>query len=177
MTEDAAIALSLDELRAVTGFAVLCAQPALEIYERDCPDDPRPRAAVEAARAFADGAKRSKLLRDCAFAAHRAAQEARDTGRAAAHDAARAAGHACGAAFLHPLPKATQVIHILGAAGSAARAFELATGDPAAAGERLARCRDLATPVVIEVLKRYPNAPEGGGRAGELIRRLDAALR
>ena len=48
----------------------------------------------------------------------------------------RAAGHAVGAAFLHPLAKATQVKHILGSAAHAARAFELSvswmsrSGDP-----------------------------------------------
>jgi hypothetical protein len=31
--------------------------------------------------------------------------------------------------------------------------------------------------VVLDVLRRYPRAPGGGGRVGELIRRLDAALR
>src|SRR5262249_5500456 len=36
----------------------------------------------------------------------------------------RAAGHAVGAAFLHPLAKATQVKHILGSAAHAARAFD-----------------------------------------------------
>ncbi|MBB4743374.1 hypothetical protein BJY16_006833 [Actinoplanes octamycinicus] len=175
MTENAAtVPLTLDELRAVTGFAVACARPALEIYEHACPGDPRPRAAIEAAEQFAGGAKRTRLLRDCAFAAHRAAQEARDAGRAAAHDAARAAGHTCGAAFLHPLAKPTQVIHILGAAASAARAIELTSGDPAAA---LAEAGKLASPVVIDVLRRYPAAPEGGGRVGELVRSLDTALR
>jgi hypothetical protein len=31
--------------------------------------------------------------------------------------------------------------------------------------------------VVVEVLRRYPSAPPGGRRVGELIRRLDASLR
>ena len=34
-----------------------------------------------------------------------------------------------------------------------------------------------ATPAVVEVLRRFPAAPGGGGRAGELIRMLDADLR
>ena len=34
-----------------------------------------------------------------------------------------------------------------------------------------------ATPVVVDVLKRFPAAPGGGGRVGELIRMLDAVLR
>jgi len=112
MTDDSAkIELSRSELRAVTGYAVACARPVLAIFERERPDDPRPRAALDAAQAFADGAERTKALRDSAWAAHRAAQEARDAGQAAASDAARAAGDAVGAAFLHP-GKATQVRHI-----------------------------------------------------------------
>lgn len=158
--------LTLDEIRAVTAYAVACAEPALELAH----EDPRPRAAVDTARVFATGAARTKALRDVAFAAHRAAREAPD---AAAREAARAAGHAAGAAYLHPLAKATQVGHVLGAAAHAALAFELAGHD----GGHLERCRDLATPLVVDVLRRYPPAPPGYGRAGELMRALDAALR
>jgi hypothetical protein len=32
-------------------------------------------------------------------------------------------------------------------------------------------------PVVVDVLRRYPVAPRGRGRVGELIRQLDASLR
>ena len=180
MTDDAAtIELSVSELRAVAGFAAACARPALAIIERERPDDRRPRAAVEAAQAFADGAgPRSRALRDSAWAAHRAAQEARDAGQPAASDAARAALAAPGAAFLHPLPEATQVRHILGSPAHAARAFELAAGDdPAVGADHIARSRSLAPPVVVDVLRRYPPAPRGGGRVGEMIRQLDASLR
>jgi hypothetical protein len=172
------VELDLSELRAVTAYAVACARPALEIFERDRPDDPRPRAAIDAAQAFADGGRRTKAIRDGAWAAHRAAQEARDAGQAAASDAARAALAAASAAFLHPLAKATQVKHILGPAAHAARAFELAAGDdPALGASRIEQARDLAGPVVVQVLRRYPAAPGGGGRVGELMRRLDASLR
>ncbi|MFT7841613.1 exonuclease SbcC [Saccharothrix sp. BKS2] len=174
----ATIELGRDELRAVTAYAVACARTALAVFEREHPDDRRPRAAIEAAQAFADGGERTKALRDHAWAAHRAAQETRDAGRAAASEAARAAGHAAGAAFLHPLAKATQVKHVLGSAAHAARALELAAGDDPATGDgQLARSRALADPVVVDVLGRYPAAPAGGGRVGELVRRLDASLR
>ncbi|MFC7331049.1 putative immunity protein [Marinactinospora rubrisoli] len=172
------IELSRSDLREVTGYAVACARPVLVVFERDRPDDPRPRAAVDAAHAFAEGAERTKVLRDSAWAAHRAAQDTRDAGRAAASDAARAAASACGAAFLHPLAKATQVKHILASAAHAARALELAAGDdPAVAADHIARLRVLASPVVVDVLRRYPAAPPGGGRVGDLIRLLDASLR
>jgi hypothetical protein len=172
------IELSRSELREVAGYAVACARSALAIFERERPDDRRPRAAIDAAQAFAAGGERTKALRDRAWAAHRAAQEARDSGQAAASDAARAAGNAVGAAFLHPLAKATQVKHILGAAAHAARAFELSAGDdPTVGADHIAQSRILARPVVVDVLRRYPVAPRGGGRVGELIRQLDASLR
>ncbi|MGA5761425.1 putative immunity protein [Nonomuraea bangladeshensis] len=172
------IELSLSELREVAGYAVACARPALTIFERERPDDPRPRAAIEAARTFADGAKRTKALRDSAWGAMRAAQEARDAGLAAACDAARAALAAASAGYLHPLAKATQVKHILGPAAHAARAFELSAGDdPSVGADHLAQARALAGPVVVDVLRRYPLAPPGGGRVGELLRQLDASLR
>lgn len=185
MQKDGAVAddsttidLSRPELREVAGYAVACARPALAIFERERPDDQRPRAAIEAAQTFADGAERTKVLRDSAWAAQRAAQEARDAGEAGASEAARAALAAAGAAFLHPLAKATQVKHILGSAAHAARAFELAAGDdPAVGADRIAQARSLAPPVVVDVLRRYPAAPSGGGRVGELIRMLDASLR
>jgi hypothetical protein len=165
------IPLSLSELREVAAFAVACAQPALAVFEKARPDDGRPRAAIEAAQAFAEGGSRGQALRDTAWAAHRAAQETRDAGEAAASDAARAAGHAAGAAYLHPLANATQVKHILGAAAHAARALELAGADV------VLRAQDLADPVVVDVLRRYPPPPPGGGRVGELLRGLDASLR
>ena len=172
------IELSRSELREVAGYAVACARPALAIFDRERPDDRRPRAAIDAAQAFADGAERTKALRDSAWAAYRAAQEARDAGLSAASDAARAAGDAAGAAFLHPLAKATQVKHVLGSAAHAARAFELAAGDDATVGaDHIAQSRIRAHPVVVDVLRRYPVAPPGGGRVGELIRQLDASLR
>lgn len=171
-------ALSLAELRAVAGYAVACAARALALYEGACPGDDRPRAAIAAAHAFTRGAPRSKAMRDAAWAAHRAAQETRDAGRGAASDAARAAGHAVGAAFLHPLPQPTQVRHILGAAVHAARAFELAGGGEAVIGAaHLARAGRLASPTVVDVLRRYPRAPAGGGRVGALLQALDAVLR
>jgi hypothetical protein len=172
------IELSRSELREVASYAVACARPALAIFERERPNDQRPRAAIDAAQAFANGGERTKTLRDSAWAAHRAAQEARDAGQAAASDAARAAGHAVGAAFLHPVPKATQVKHILGSAAHAARAFELSAGDDPTVGlDQIEKSRSLAPAVVVEVLRRYPSAPPGGRRVGNLMQILDASLR
>ncbi|WP_217998118.1 putative immunity protein [Nocardia paucivorans] len=172
------IELDMAELREVTRYAVACAEPALTIFHTARPEDERPRVAIDAARAFADGAERTKAIRDAAWDAHRAYRAARETGQAAASEAARAAAAAAGAAFLHPLAKATQVLHILGSAAHAARSFELAAGDDRTVGaEHMTKARILAGPVVVAVLMRYPNAPAGHGRVGELARELDASLR
>lgn len=79
---------------------------------------------------------------------------------------------------MHPLAKATQVLHILGSAAHAARAMELDAGDdPRIGAGYIDKATQLASPIVVSVLTRYPDAPRGGGRAGELLRNLDAALR
>ncbi|GHE91328.1 exonuclease SbcC [Streptomyces griseoluteus] len=165
------VVLSKDDLRAVTAFAAASAETVLGIFEADQPEDSRPREAISAAWAFARGGERGKALRDAAWAALKAAQGAHST---AAREAARAAMAAAGAAYLHPLAKATQVKHILGAGAHAARAAELVGESAAGHLERTVR---RAAPLVVDVLHRYPAAPQGGGRVGELTRALDAGLR
>ncbi|GHA87758.1 hypothetical protein GCM10010512_18970 [Streptomyces thermoviolaceus subsp. thermoviolaceus] len=172
---DTEIALSPQDLREVTAFAAACADGVLALFEADRPDDARPREALAAAWEFARGGKRGKALRDTAWAASQAAGSA---GTEAAREAARAAMSAAGAAYLHPLAKATQVKHILGSGAHAARAAELAAGgDPDVGAEHIDRAVRRATPAVVDVLRRYPAAPPGGGRTGELLRMLDAGLR
>ena len=167
--------LTMDELRAVVGFAVACAEPALVIFARAAPDDPRPADALAAARDFAEGARRTNRLRTTAVEAHRAGRQAPSS---AAMHAAFAAGDAAAAAYLHPLARATQLRHILGAAAQAARAAELARGDaPVVAEYVLTAAARRATPVVLDVLVRYPRAPGTGGRIGVLEQRLDGMLR
>jgi hypothetical protein len=173
--ETGEIVLSMQDLREVTGYAAESAQEALEIFERAHPADSRPRDAIDAAWTFAQGGKRGKPLRDTAWAALNAARAA-DT--ASAGHAAQAAMCAASAAYLHPLADAHQVKHILGAAAHAARAAELLAGDDRDVGaDLIEQARRRATPVVVDVLSRYPAAPPGGGRVGELLRDLDGALR
>jgi hypothetical protein len=169
------IELGTDDLRAVTAFAAACASRVLPIFESESPADSRARDAIAAAIAFAAGGPRTAALRSSAWAAFSAAREA---GVPAASHAARAAGQAAAAAYLHPLADAHQVKHILGPAALAARAAELEAGDDPRVGEASRDwARDHASDAVRGVLARYPSAPPGGGRVGELIRELDAALR
>jgi hypothetical protein len=173
--ESKSFTLTMDELRVVARFAVESAQGVLPLFERDRPDDSRPRAAIEAARAFVEGARRTNLQRTTALDAHRAAKDAFSP---AAKAAASAAGDAAAAAYLHPLPKATQVGHILRATAYAAHAAELAEGGDTTIGDGLIeRARHHATPTLIDVLRRYPPAPDSKTRVGQLMKRLDILLR
>lgn len=167
--------LTMDELRVVARYAAESAKEVLPFFEAAAPEDQRPRAAIDAAFAFADGAARTTLQRVKASEAYRAAK---DVTHEAAHHAARAAGDAAAAAYLHPLAKATQVGHILRAAANAARAFELTAGDDSDVGDaRIEQARQRATSVLIDVLCRYPPAPSGQGRLAQLMEILDTELR
>ncbi|GAB3248350.1 hypothetical protein GCM10027425_04730 [Alteromonas gracilis] len=168
-------ALTLDELRAVTAYAADCAAQTMVLVERDLADDPRPAAALASAREFAAGGRRTNELRRAATDAHRAGKES--ASESAGH-AATAAGDAAAAAYLHPLAKATQLRHLLGAAAHAARAAEVERGeDPVAAEYVLDAAARRMSPQVREVLARYPRAPEGGTRVAALMHRLDHLLR
>ena len=167
--------LTLPELRAVARFAADSAHEALPLFERAVPDDSRPRTAVEAALSFADGAPRTNRQRRAATDAHRAASEAPDP---ISRLAAGSAGDAAAAAYLHPLARPSQVGHILRAAARAAAAAELEAGEESeAAAAAVDRARSRATPVLLEVLRRFPPAVDGRSRTAHLMTLLDTTLR
>ncbi len=83
---DLTIELSMAELREVTAYAVVCAERVQAIFERDRPDDRRPRIVLDEARRFVDGGRRTQALRVAALDAHRAARDAGES-RAAAEAA------------------------------------------------------------------------------------------
>lgn len=170
-----AVELTMEELRTVVRYVAKSAEWVLPVFEEAAPGDPRPRAAVEAAWEFANGARRTMLQRVAAVDAHRAAKDApTETARLAA----RAAGDAAAAAYLHPIAKATQVGHILRGAACAARVAELHADDDPAVGDRLIeQASRRATPVLVDVLVRYPPAPTGRSRVAHLMSTLDALLR
>lgn len=159
--------LSLDELRVLTGWAADCAARVVSLV----PDDPRPASAISAAREFASGGPRTRVLRTAAWDALAAAGEAQDPAAAAA---ARAAVGAAGAAYLHPLESPHQVKHIVGPAQQAALARELAGGSAEA---EIEWALSQAPPEVGELLRKFPPGRPGKTRLGELHRELETALR
>jgi hypothetical protein len=168
------VELTPDELRVVARYVAESAEAVLPVFEDAHPDDPRPRAALGAAWEFVGGAPRTRLQRVTSLDAHRAAREAVTE---AARLAARSAGDAAAAAYLHPIARAGQVGHILRAAASAARIAELQAGNSGAAAEAIEEARARASPVLVDVLSRYPPAPASRTPVGVLMSALDSALR
>lgn len=77
-------ALTMAEFRVVADFARASAEEVLHIFEAARPDDARPRAAADAARAFVECAPRGRLQRVTSTDAHRAAREVTDEAAAQA---------------------------------------------------------------------------------------------
>lgn len=163
------------ELREVTTFAASAAARVLPLFEADRPDDPRPREALDAAWAFARGGPRSRLQRVTGPGAHRAAKECASP---PAFHAAMAAGDAAASAFLHPLADAAQVGHILRAPAHAILAVQR-SDDAAGTVEPLTveTVARAATPLLVEILRRYPATAPGARPVARLVHELDVALR
>lgn len=102
-------------------WAADCAEHVLHLFEEEVTADPRPRLAIEAARAWADG--RMKMMQARALGGH--AMGAARPLRGAARFAAYAAGQA---ACVGHVPE-----HDLGAAAYAIRAAQVAHPDNAEA--------------------------------------------
>lgn len=110
-------------------WALLCAEHVLPLFERERPDDPRPRDAIAVGHAWTRGEATMREAHSAAFVANAAARGLPD----AAKFAALAAGQAVAVAHV--------AAHDLGAAAYAIRSASAA----ASAGEgEAARLRELA---------------------------------
>lgn len=172
--EDRYFSLSLEQLRAIGGWAANCAERALSLFEAHGGTDTRPRAAIEGIREFAADSPRTARLRTLAMAAHAAAREVGDPAAAAA---ARAAGAAAASAYTHPLADVHQTKHIVGAAAYAALAMELHAGDAGVADTEVAWAIEHAPPEAAEVLLQMPARDAGKSRLDSLLFALDAGIR
>ncbi|MGW4844647.1 putative immunity protein [Nocardia brasiliensis] len=105
--------LNRNDHTALALWAAACAEHVLPLFERARPDDARPRAAIDAARAWVRGELTMPEARRAAFAAHDAAHGLEGAGEYAA----RSAGHA--AATAHA---AGHVVHAANYAVKAAQA-------------------------------------------------------
>ncbi len=103
-----------DDHKTLALWAAECAEHVLPLFEQMCPQDERPRNAIEAGRAWVRGELAMVNARKAAFAAHAAA---RDATHPAAVAAARSAGHAAATAHV-----ASHARHAAAYAVTAARA-------------------------------------------------------
>lgn len=87
----------MNEHHELALWAADCAQRVLTLFEAECPDDLRPRQAIEAARLWQRGSLAMVDARKLAFASHAAARQSISK---AAVAAARAAGHAAATAHV-----------------------------------------------------------------------------
>lgn len=136
--------------RELALWAADCAEHVLPQFEQAHPRDVRPRAAVEAARAWARSEITVGQARAAAIAAHAAA---RSVDEPAARAAARAAGHA--AATAHAAGHARHAANY--AATAAACSAGTAGRDAAAAREREWQRRHPPK------RRRQPVSPDRGG--------------
>ena len=167
--------LSLDSLRALSAWAADCADRALYVFEAYSGQDLRPRQAIDAARAFAAGGRRTAELRRLSLAAYAAANESRDDAAAAS---ANAACLAASSAYTHPLRDVHQTKHILGPAAYAALALELrGSGDKAIGDGEIRRSLERVPPEVREILAQMPRRDRGKSRIDELMHILDMGIR
>jgi hypothetical protein len=98
MDKEIAKLVNESDHKTLTIWAADCAERVLPYFERNFPEDNRPREAINAGRAWVKGKLRMVDARKAAFAAHAAA---RDTGEVVtARSAARSAGHAAATAHV-----------------------------------------------------------------------------
>jgi len=162
------------ERRVIARWAADCAARVLPLFEAATPGDGRPREAIEGARVFARGGKRTVGLRGLFSGAYAAARGAGDP---AATAAARSAGLAAAVAFMPPVVPPDQPRHALGPAVYAALARELAARDLGAADQELRWALKHASPAVRKLLRRMPAQRLGRTRLATLFHQLDTASR
>ncbi|MFI2293488.1 putative immunity protein [Isoptericola sp. NPDC019571] len=120
--------LTDDHHRMLAGWAVACADHVLPCFEREAPDDDRPRQALEVARGWIRGEVPMREAHRTAFVANAAGKGRPDPARFAALAAGQAVAVAHVAA--HDLGAAAYAIRAASAAAPAGRA------EPARLAER-----------------------------------------
>lgn len=170
---------TLSELqrRQVADWAAACAERVLQLFEAECPNDDRPRAALARTRAFSRGELDTVSQIRRRFGGGSAASAARSPAAAAA---ARAAGQASAVCHMGA--------HALGAAAYAVKATSLATPNrPDAAEDEIRWQLAQMTADVRAALRSLPPVGEdrtgplgpgllATGQVGAIIRRLQALL-
>lgn len=169
--------LTESERRLVAGWAAICAERVLCLFETEKPEDGRPRAAIARAKAFARGELNTAIEIRRRFSDGGAAREVKSQAAAAA---ARAAGQASAVCHMGA--------HALGAAAYAIKAISLSAPDQPEATRRELdwqvehMSKDVRTALrLLPLVGKDRSGPLGpgllaSGQLGEIIRDLQARL-
>jgi hypothetical protein len=114
--------LTDEDHRLLAEWAAACAEHVLPLFEAGAADDPRPRRAIAAVRAWIRGELRMEESRRTAFEANAAARDRPDPAKLAALSAGQAAAVPHVAA--HDLGAAAYAIRAAGAAAAPEQAAE-----------------------------------------------------
>ncbi|MCM1565780.1 MAG: hypothetical protein NC238_07480 [Dehalobacter sp.] len=148
---------SREDQITMAAWAADCAERVLPFFEEACPEDDRPRSAIEACRGWVrTGVFRMVEIRGASLGAHAAARDAEEG--SAAQFAARAAGQAVATAHV---PQ-----HAYGAAYYALKAVAAADPLNAVAGvatEREWQAERLPEGLRDEIMERIVVLEHGGG--------------
>ncbi len=167
-----------DLLRAAALWAADYVEQALPVFESRYPDDTRPRAAVEAGRAYGQGEQRGKSLRALAMAAVKVGNDVDGPSKYVATAASRVAA----IAYTHTDLKTgeqgiRQARHILDPVVYSALALELTGGTPNVADSFIHSAIESAPEQVIIIIHNMPPQPTKESRLGMLLVNLDTGLR
>jgi hypothetical protein len=166
--------ISIRDLQIASKWAVESAESVLEIFEKNNPDDYRPRNAIEGAKSFVICGIRTITLRKLALDAFRASKETNDM---AASFAANAASLAAATAFTHPYKDVRQAEHILGPVVFSALSSENNTDGKEDGGNEIKRAIDRASKELALFLAHYPERQNGKKRIHALYHELDQGIR
>lgn len=139
---------SKEDQKTMAAWAADCAERVLPLFEDACPDDDRPRRAIEECRAWVrTGVFTMAGIRGASLAAHAAARDAKEND--AARFAARAAGQAVATAHVpqHAFGSAYYALKAVAAANQA-------DAETAVARERAWQLRGLPGDLRQEAEKR-----------------------
>ncbi len=167
-----------DLLRVAALWAAEYVEQALSVFESRYPDDTRPRAAVEAGRAYGQGEKRGKTLRTLSMAAFKIGKDVDEPSKYVAIAASRVAAIAYTHTDLQTGKQGVrQARHILDTVVYSALALELAGGTSDVVDSIIRSAIETAPQEVKIIIRNMPPQPIKGSRLGMLLVNLDTGLR
>ena len=165
-------------LRPATLWGIPFVTEALLVFEKQYPDDVRPRQSLEAATKYAQGEKRGQELRRVSMASFKAGKEVEET----AKYVTKATSAISAVAYTHTDLKIgdqgwRQARHVLGPIVYSAYALELSEGSTVASDDMINRAIKERLDEVCIIIRNFPPQPSKITRLDVLFQKLDDGLR